>query len=199
MADKVTFDLPNRLIIGNAAEIDVNGFLSLDWNKDVYSLAKQKWIDDDAFTRHPFPFRVIGGDPLTATQKAPAFFFMQNGTTDVFGQNAGWRFRPAEQDHTVLITDNVVQESLTDQIFVPTVSGFTVLIRGDVFLAQTIEIAGGLTTLQDDRLKRIDRATIGRVVVAVNDQNVTIYDDDGVTPLVNLVVSVDGRERTTDV
>ena len=199
MADKVTFDLTNRLIIGNAAEIDGNGFLELDWNRDVYSLAKTKWQSDDTFNRHPFPFRVIGGDPITATQTAPSFFFMQNGTTDIFGQNAGWRFRPAEQDHTVLISDNVVQESLTDPIFVPTTGGFTVLIRGDVFLAQTIQVASGLTTLQDDRLKRIDRATVGRVVVAVNDQNVTIYDDDGVTPLVNLVVSVDGRERTTDV
>lgn len=195
MADKVIFDLPNRLIIGNAAEIDVNGFLELDWNRDVYSLAKQKWITDDTFNRHPFPFRVIGGDPLTATQTAPAFFFLQNGTTDVFGQSAGWRFRPAEQDHTVLITDNVVQESLTDPIFVPTVGGSTVLIRGDVFLAQTVETSV-LSATEQLRLRRIDRAVVGRATVSLDDQTVTIFDDDNVTPLVTLDVSVDGRERT---
>lgn len=195
MADKVTFDLPNRLIIGNAAEIDVNGFLSLNWNQDVYSLAKQKWATDDNFARHPFPFRVIGGDPITATQTAPAFFFMQNGTLDVFGQNAGWRFRPAEQSHTVLIEDNVVQESLTDPVFVPTVGGFTVLIRGDVFLAQTVETPA-LTSLEQLRLRRIDRAVVGRAIVSLDDQTVTIFDDDNTTPLVTLNVSTDGRTRT---
>jgi hypothetical protein len=198
VADKVTFDAPNRLIIGVLAEIDVNGFLNLDWNKDVYSLAKQKWIADDVLSGHPFPFRVVGGDPITATQTAPAFFFMQNGTLDVFGQVAGWQFQPAEADHTVLIVDNVVQESLTDQIFIPTTGDFTVLIRGDVFLAQTVETPA-LSVTEQDRLKRIDRAVVGRVSVSLNDQMVTIFDDDGTTPLVNLVVSVDGRERTTDV
>jgi hypothetical protein len=126
----VTFDPVTRVISASA------GVRSLPVLRDLYSEAKRQWLDDPILRRLAFPFRIFGGDPLTDTLNAGAFVFLQN--------QDGWRIRPDEADHELVIEGNLYAESLTDPMFVPTLGAFTVSIFLErSSLTQTVQVSGG--------------------------------------------------------
>lgn len=115
MAEKVTFDPVNRLIIVDS------GITELDVKVDLYSDAKEDWKSDATLNKLRFPFRTIGGDPLGGGRFAGAYFFLQNDN--------GWRLRPYEGDHELTLVGNFYPEDSAQGIIVPTVGDFTVLVR----------------------------------------------------------------------
>lgn len=108
---KFTVDGPNLLLIAKAGVVDV------DVQVDLYSDAKEHWLTttDNKFN---FPFRTVAGDPIAAGKLFGDGYFLTNG----------WKIRPDEVDHELLIDGNLfLDEGETPGLFVPTVGGFTVL------------------------------------------------------------------------
>jgi hypothetical protein len=71
MAEKVTFDGDNHLIIINSGvtDIDVGSDIYLEWKKWVLEADNSKWLA---------AFRAFGGDPTTLNQTAPNYYFLIN-------------------------------------------------------------------------------------------------------------------------
>lgn len=110
---KVTFDGINRLILVNT------GVTYLDVEADLYS-AWKKWVQQGNL-QYPQALRVVGGDPITGGKFVAPFFFLTNG----------WKIRPWEGDHTLVIDGNLFvdeQEKYGDNPVVPTLGGYTVTV-----------------------------------------------------------------------
>ncbi|MHA1950745.1 MAG: hypothetical protein ACW99G_12260 [Candidatus Thorarchaeota archaeon] len=115
MANKVTFDWDDLLIIVNngVTELDVQIDLYSDWKEDVK-------IGDNG--KHPIAFRNVGGDPISDTQNLGATYFLLNG----------WKIRPYEGDHQLDITGNLYTDPFGEQIIIPTLGDYTVLVNMQV-------------------------------------------------------------------
>jgi hypothetical protein len=115
MANKVTFDWANLLIIvdNGVTELDVQVDLYSDWKEDV------KLTDN---IKHPPAFRTTGGDPISPTENIGATFFLING----------WKIRPQEADHTLILDGNLFTEPSVNSVFQPTIGDFTVVITTKV-------------------------------------------------------------------
>jgi len=111
MADIVTFDPVNLRIV----EIDAAGDNELD-AVEIYSEWKDWLLSDGANMGYPPAFRVVGGDPTSATQSLGITYFLQNG----------WKIRPAESDHKFTIVGNMRSDPATESVFVAALGAFTV-------------------------------------------------------------------------
>lgn len=119
MAANVTFDPDSRLILVTKAPI--GGVIPLDVRVDLYSDGKEDWKSDPTLNKLIFPFRTIGGDALGGALLAGAYFFLRN--------DLGWRIRPYESDHDLVIVGNLFAEDPETPIFVPVLGDYTVTIR----------------------------------------------------------------------
>ena len=116
MAEKIEVDLVSKLLIVK------QGITALDVRQDIYSDLKEDWISSlNGETKLDFPIRTIGGDPLPGEKSAGAYFFIKN--------NLGWRIRPQESDHELIIVGNLYPEDSAYPIFVPTLGNYTVSIQ----------------------------------------------------------------------
>lgn len=106
-----------------------SGMVALDAEVDLYKAWKLWQLAGNM--RYPQAFRTIGGDALTGSVDAGAYFFIQN-------QN-GWRIRPPEEDITILLTGNLAPEDSTLPILIPTLGNFTVLVQGIQPITQNID------------------------------------------------------------
>lgn len=133
----------------------------------------------------------VGGNPISLTQSIAPYFFINNID--------GWRFRPAEEDGETTINGNLFPLDPTVPFIIPTVGGFTQLMRLVVSPQAIVDSSGGsLTAQQALWLKEIHALTAGDAVVSLDDLTVTIYDTT-VSPRVVLAVysvSADERVRT---
>lgn len=112
---KFTVDTANRLFIAKA------GVTSFDIQVDLYSDAKEHWVDGGVPMGMYFPLRTVAGDP-TGTGAVEPYYFLGHG----------WKIRPDEANHTLLGSGNLdLEEGEVGDIFVPTVGGYTVLCRID--------------------------------------------------------------------
>lgn len=111
---KVTFDGPNRLILINQGETNI------DFKEDVYSAWKE-WL------RHPHhqenggyapAISVIGGDPLPGSRQLGTTYFLING----------WRMRTWEGNHELTVNGNVFTREGVP-VFVPTLNPWTITIN----------------------------------------------------------------------
>jgi hypothetical protein len=110
---KVTFDGPNRLILVNYGETE------LDFREDVYSAWKEWLIDSTQANSQFLPaISVIGGDPLPGNRVLGTTFFLENG----------WRMRTWEGNHRLSLTGNVFTRE-GDPVFVPTLRPWTITIN----------------------------------------------------------------------
>ena len=116
MAINPTFDGDNLLIVLPAEGVA----WTLDVGSDLYSEWKE-WVKTTGHQYEP-AFRVVGGDPLTATLNAAPYFFLRN--------DLGWRIRPAEEDSTISVTGNLIPEDLNNSVVEPTIGAFSVWILG---------------------------------------------------------------------
>ncbi|GAG80180.1 unnamed protein product [marine sediment metagenome] len=151
MANKIQFDAVNRLIIVN------DGVTELDAKGDLYSDAKENWKDDVTLNRLRLPFRTIAGDPLPGGLVVGAYFFLQN--------QAGWRIRPCETDHELLIKGNLYPEDEGLPMFVSTLGGYTVSISLERSSLTQVSGLPDLSGLVDEVWAKEDRgAAVDKIV-----------------------------------
>ena len=110
MADIVTFDGDNLRIVEIAAgaenELDVI---------EIYSEWKE-WLATNSNAAYPPAFETVGGDPISPTQDLGTTYFLING----------WKIRPAELDHKLILVGNIFPEGGEGSVFVSTLGAFTV-------------------------------------------------------------------------
>lgn len=117
MAAKLTWDFTNKLIILDQVAPDGNGFVEIDVQVDLYSDWKEDFQGSPSYNRGVLiPWRATGGDELTPTKNIGGFYFLQNG----------WKIRPYEADHVLILSGNLYVEPSTAQVFEPTVGDYTV-------------------------------------------------------------------------
>lgn len=106
----VTFDGASRII----TEISTGGDNSLD-AREIYSEWKE-WVTLSDNAKFLPAFSVIGGEPTGPGQNAGSFFFLTNG----------WRLRPAELNHALTISGNLLVEGGVGSPIVNTLGAFNV-------------------------------------------------------------------------
>ena len=123
-----SFDGPNKLVILQS------GTTSFD-AKDLYSRWKE-WVLDTDNSKYLQAMEVVGGEPTSATNFVPSFYFMING----------WKIRPQEADHVLTVTGNLANEAGIGSPFVSTVGSYNVLIEKNTSDSQTVSTGGGSST-----------------------------------------------------
>lgn len=107
---KVTFDGENRLILINEGETEI------DVQKDLYSCWK-RWTNQIDNMKFPQALKVIGGDPINATNIITPYFFLTNG----------WRIRPYEGDHRLTLNGIILTDDNQDPL-VPTLQAWNISV-----------------------------------------------------------------------
>lgn len=126
---KVTFDGTNKLIIVNT------GITELTFYDDVYTEWKT-WVASGN-SMYLQAIKLVGGEVITATRALGNTFFLLNG----------WRIRPYEGDHTLIINGNVYTDPAGYTITVPTLGSYNVtvnLIVSDIIesVSATVNVDG---------------------------------------------------------
>mgnify|MGYP001079604627 CR=1 FL=1 len=89
---KVTFDGPNRRILINFGETEI------DFRTDVYSAWKEWQMDPNHInSKYALAISAIGGDPLPGNRAHGTTYFLENN----------WKIRTWEGEHVLTITGNV--------------------------------------------------------------------------------------------
>lgn len=96
---KVTFDGPNKLILINYGETDI------DFRTDIYSNWKE-WSLAAVNSKFLEAVSVVGGDPLPGSRILGSTFFLENG----------WRIKSWAGDHILTITGNVFTREGADPV-----------------------------------------------------------------------------------
>ena len=166
MAEKVTFDGLNKLIIIN------NGEDEIDAQRDIYS-AWKRWLIEQVSgltSKYLQALRTIGGDPITATSVVSPYFFLLNG----------WQIRPYEGDHYLEVEGNIFVDGGGNP-FVPTVGNFQVainLITSSKSITTTVSTSGsGMTDAQDTQLFALPSEAV--IADAVWDEILSQHTDAG--------------------
>lgn len=116
-----TFDYPNRLIIldPGVVEVDTADMYSR-WKDDVILSDNTKWLP---------ALRAIGREPTVGSSFTPSYFFLLNG----------WKVRPHEADHELVVGLNLYSEDGSDP-FEDTLGDFTVTITNRVSDTPLVEV-----------------------------------------------------------
>lgn len=119
----ITFDPAAKRIILDSTSVDV---------RDIYSRWKE-WVQTGDNAKYPQAFRAIGGDPLGGGLFISLYTFLLNG----------WRLRPMEANHTLIINGNIAVDGGGDPV-VPTLGTYKVLVQYTVpERAQAYDAGGG--------------------------------------------------------
>lgn len=124
---KFTVDTTNKLFVAKT------GVTEVDVQVDLYSDAKEHWLTDSVAIGFDFPIRVVGGDPLDEVRTLGTTYFLTNG----------WRVRPDEANHRLVVTGNLYVDGGGVNPFVPTVGSFNVVVE-----LQTSNIMERLATIE---------------------------------------------------
>lgn len=144
----VNFDGVNKII----TEISAAGDNTIEVI-DVYSDWKRWAINNSQFEQ---AFSVVGGDPISATQNLGSTFFLENG----------WRIRPAELDHKLILEGNIFTREEGQSVFVSTLGTFTVNAESKV------------SNLVDSSVARLDLAQLLQAVYIDTSRGVAGTGDD---------------------
>lgn len=147
-----------------------SGVIEVDVETDLYSDWKE-WFKIGTNSRYPLAFRTFGGDALTATVDAGAYF--------VFRNNSGWRIRPAEEDATVLMIGNLAPEDSTLPILIPTIGNYRVLIQGLQPITQNIDNLPDLVWAHASALAIYRKMYTRLTISSVRSQEI-MYDENDV-------------------
>lgn len=139
----ITFDGPNKIIsyddVGSSVIIEA---------RDLYS----RWKDWVALgnAQYSFAFRTIGGDPLGGSVQAGDYYFLNN--------EDGWRLRPKEADHELIVVGNLYGENPALPVFAPTAGAFNVLVQRSLSsLTQTVAVGSGLSVSEQTKLDELHK------------------------------------------
>lgn len=135
MGVKVTFDPTVQRIYIHSGEIE------LDVKADLYSDAKEDWLNTEGFSKYEFPFEVIGGDPTVGAQYISPYFFMIED----------WHLQPFEADHELTLIGNLFRQ-LGGSVAKPTSGEYTVSIDRITTITLVESGAGSLTTEEHNQL-----------------------------------------------
>jgi len=139
---KVTFDGPNKLILINFGETNI------DLRIDVYSNWKE-WVLQRDNSKFQKALSVVGGDPLPGAKALGTTFFLENG----------WKFRTWEGEHILTMTGNIFSRDGTDP-FVPTLGNFRITVNLNTSdLVETLEtgsLLGINSVTQVDELWKLE-------------------------------------------
>lgn len=180
MAAIVTFD-PVALIIEeiNTGSPAVNALDVLE----VYGEWKDWLIADASRLGAPLAFRVVGGDPISGVQSLGSTFFL----------SGGWKIRPAEYSHKLVLVGNLFTDPAGESAIIPTTGNYTVLVEMSVSnLIDTMTVGG------------VDQATVQAAMTAQGyttgraprlDDLLSIYQRLGLDPTQPLVVNKNDGTR----
>lgn len=130
MANIVSFDPINLRII----EINIGTDNTLDAS-EIYSEWKF-WLQQGTNAKYPQAFRFEGGSPISAQRSLGITYFLMNG----------WRIRPAELNHKLVLDGNLFVDGGGVSAVVPTLGNFTVNVETQVStLIDTIQSSTNLT------------------------------------------------------
>ena len=126
---KVTFDGINKIITVNS------GITSINVQIDLYSDWKE-WVFTSDNSKYEPAFRSVGGDELqTDYFLAPTFFLLN-----------GWRIRPDEANHTLLVIGNLYVDGSSDSPFISTIGNYRVMVNSTTSnIVNTIATGSGVT------------------------------------------------------
>lgn len=130
------FDGDNKVITEPAG----SGDTSFEVVRDVYS-AWKRWVNGGAGTPFLRAFTVEGGTPIGNTG-------LFTGTTFVMVN--GWRIRPANHDHQLILIGNIFSED--GVISIPALTANTNLFISATVGAQGISTGGGLSSTDQQSL-----------------------------------------------
>ena len=139
-----TFDTTSKRIILDSAYVDT---------VELYSAWKQ-WIRTGDNAKYLPAFRVVGGDPLSASTSIPCYIFLING----------WRIRPMETSHTLHIVGGAISVEEGGDPIVPTLGNFNVLVDREVPVAAIGVVGGSSGGLNEAQM----RAILADVIVKAN-------------------------------
>lgn len=108
---KVTFDGPNKIIMINVNETEI------DVRVDLYSNWKE-WMAYQDNSKYLPAMRAVGGDPITDTQALGSTYFLING----------WKILPWSGDYKLNITGNLYSDDGLDPIL-PTLEASNVSVN----------------------------------------------------------------------
>jgi hypothetical protein len=133
---KFVVDTTNKLFIAKP------GVVSFDVKVDLYSDAKEHWLAGGVAAGFDFPIRTIGGDSVGSGKFAGDLYFLRDG----------WKLRPQEADHTLLIGGNLfLDEGETGNLLIPTLGDFTVIAIGERSnLVLAVNTAGTIAPTQQE-------------------------------------------------
>lgn len=151
MADFL-FDGPNKIITEPAG---AGALTQFDVDRDIYS-AWKRWADDNA--QFLPAFIVEGGTPIGATG-------LFTGTTFILTN--GWKIKPADFDHQLLLNGNIFSDDGIVGVPADTASA-TVVINAST-QAQGVSTSGGTFTNAD----RVALETARDHACAANEQTKT--------------------------
>ena len=109
---KVTFVGEEKLII-----VDY-GVTTLSVQNDLYSEWK-RWFKQNRNSKFLPAMRSVGGDPISDVKDLGATFFLING----------WRIRPFEGDHRLIIQGNLFTDPAGDSIVTDTIGDWRIVIE----------------------------------------------------------------------
>ena len=140
MGTKATFDASAKLI--TLTEAPVSGKVTLDVQIDLFSDSKEDWKANLNLNKYKFLFRdTFGGQDLGGDLFAGAYYFMDN--------ISGWRIKPYEADHELIVNGNLFGVDPSAPIFIPTTGEFTVLMRLNTSQLTQSVLSGSGVTEQD--------------------------------------------------
>lgn len=141
MGSKANFDPITKIITITEAP-DVNGRVSIDVQRDLYSDAKKDWQSDLALNRLLFCFRAsFGGQDIGDNKRAGAYYFLDN--------SSGWRVKPYEATHELVLNGNLFGVDPLTPILVPPDGAFTVAVRLNTSSLTQSVVSGSGVTEQD--------------------------------------------------
>jgi hypothetical protein len=129
---KFTVDTTNKLFVAKV------GIIAVDVQIDLYSDAKEHWLSDTVALGFDFPIRTVGGDPLDPVRDLGVTYFL----------TGGWKIRPDEADHRLVVTGNLFVDGGVGNPFVVTLGDFNVVIE-----LQTSNIMERLATIEEIRAR----------------------------------------------
>jgi len=187
--NKATIDGANKTFILDQVAPDVNGQVNIDVVVDLFSDAKEVWFSSTELQGLIFPFDQDGGRQLKTG--------LRNGKYAFFKNDLGWRIRPYEGNHELVLDGNIFGTDENTTIWENTVGSFNVQTRlstsGESKLLETgtsgltpqesaaiVSIAADQTVIQGDiSTIQSDIGLIQTDIGTINTNIVTIQTDIG--------------------
>ena len=159
----ITFDPTDKRIILDSAYVSA---------AQMYSRWKE-WVQTGDNAKYEQAFYALGGDPLGGGLYVASYFFLMNG----------WRIRPMESNHTLIIDGNIGVYGGGAQPVVPTLGNYNVLTQYTVPVqAQGVATNGGNVDLNQiiaAMQQMLDSQIMKANLVQIKEKNLNIMTENG--------------------